>query len=147
MSSIEENKALGSRLLEVWNARDFEAAEALFAEDYVNHNPPPMPGIGGDRAGQLKAMRYLAEAFPDARAEQNNVIAEGDTIVLHDTIRGTHQGEFIGIEPTGREVRIEFIHIFRIADGRIAERWGLIDAMSLMGQLGALPEPAPATTA
>ena len=144
--STEDNKALAERLIEAWNARDFETAETLFAPDYVNNNPPPMPGIGGDRAGQVAAMKYLADAFPNARAETNNVIAEGDMVVLHDTIRGAHEGEFLGTPPTGRDVTFEFIHIFRVADGKIVERWGLIDAMSLLGQLGALPEQAPATT-
>jgi steroid delta-isomerase-like uncharacterized protein len=141
LMSVQENKAVIERLLDAWNSADFDAMEDAFAPEYVNHNPPPMPGFGGDRDGQLKAMRYFRQAFPDARAELVNLLAEDDKVVVHDRIRGTHQGEFIGVPPTGREATAEFIHIFRVADGRIVERWGILDAMGLMRQLGAVPTP------
>ena len=137
--SAEESKAVAHRLLELWNDGDFDAIEHLVAPDFVNHNPPPIPGVGPDRNGMLSAMRYLREVLPDGRAESVNVVAEGDKVVLHDVIRGTHEGEFLGVPPTGRQVSFEFIHIFRIADGLIAERWGIADAMGLMHQLGAMP--------
>jgi steroid delta-isomerase-like uncharacterized protein len=142
--STEQNKAVVERLLEAFNRDDAEALKDTFALEYVNHNPPPM-GFGGDREGQVKVMRYFRQAFPDARAEVVNLIAEGDMVAVHDRVYGTHKGEFMGAAATGREVTVEFIHIFRVVDGRIVERWGLIDAMALMQQLGALPAPETAT--
>ena len=142
--STEDNKAIAKQLLDAWNQNDFATIEDLFASDYVNHNPPPMPGARGDREGQIQIMRYFREAFPDGGAETLNLVAEGDKVVLHDKVSGTQQGEFMGVPATGREVTIDFIHIFRIANGKIAERWGLVDAMSLMTQLGAIPAPQPA---
>ena len=142
--STQDNKAIAERLLDAWNRSDWSTVEDLFAPDYVNHNPPPVPGISGDRDGQMQVMQYFRQAFPDGRAETLNLLAEGDKVVVHDRIRGTHQAEFMGVPATGREVTIDFIHIFRIAGGRIAERWGLVDAMGLMQQLGAVPAQQPA---
>ena len=144
--SSDDNKAAAKRLLACWNTSDFETVEGMVAPDFVNHNPPPIPGIGADRDGMLAAMRYLRQAFPAGRAEAINVIAEDDKVVLHDVIRGTHEGEFGEVPPTGRDVEFEFVHIFRFRDGRIVERWGVVDLLGLMRQLGAVPsqEPAPA---
>ena len=143
--SMRSNKDVVERFLDAWNRSDFDTIEReLLAPDYVNHNPPPVPGIGPDRAGMLKAMRYLRSAFPEGRAETLQLVAEGDRVVLHDVVRGRHDGEFMGVAPTGKQASFEFIHIFRLADGRIAERWGVVDAMGLMAQLGALPAPQPA---
>lgn len=144
--SVSENKAVAERLLDAFNARDFDRAREIFADDYVNHNPPPFPGADAGREGNVLAMKIFTEAFPNARAETVNLIAEGDLVVLHDIVRGTHEGDFMGVPATRKDSRTDFIHIFRIADGRIAERWGLIDAMGLMQQLGAIPAPAAAGT-
>ena len=143
--SAQDNKAVAERLLEAWNNSDYDAIEKMVASDFVNHNPPPIPGAGADRDGMLTAMRYLRQALPNGRAETVNIVAEDDKIVLHDVIRGTHEGDFLGVSPTGRQVSFEFIHIFRLADGRIVERWGIADAMGLMQQLGAVPAPETAT--
>ncbi len=140
--SAQDNKAVVERLLNAWNDSDFQVIEEeLVASDFVNHNPPPVPGIGHDRDGMLAAMRYMRQAFPDGRAASVNLVAEDDKVVVQDVVRGTHQGEFMGVSATGRQVSFEFIHIFRLAEGRIVERWGLVDAMGLMMQLGAIPTP------
>src|SRR5918992_4913778 len=131
-----ENKAVVERLFRAFDERDFEAAKELFAPDFVNHNPPPFPGFSEDRDSIVRAIRGFAEGFSDSRVEVGRLVAEGDLVVAHDFLRGTHDGEFMGIPATGKEASAEFIHIFRIADGKIAERWGLLDAMSLMQQLG-----------
>lgn len=138
----QDNKAVVERLLSAWNDSDFQVIEEeLVASDFVNHNPPPVPGIGHDRDGMLAAMRYMRQAFPDGRAASVNLVAEDDKVVVQDVVRGTHQGEFMGVSATGRQVSFEFIHIFRLAEGRIVERWGLVDAMGLMMQLGAIRAP------
>jgi predicted ester cyclase len=139
--AAQDNKAVGERLMDAWNRSDFAEVEQIVSPDFVNYNPPPIPGAGADRDGLLTAMRYLRQALPDGRGEIVNLLAEGDKIVVHDIIRGTHEGDFMGVSPTGRRVSFEFIHIFRLADGRIVERWGLADAMGLMQQMGAIPTP------
>ena len=80
-------------------------------------------------------MRYLRSAFPDVRAELVSIVEDGDRVGVHDQLVGTHRGEYRGVAPTGREVRVDFIHVFRVADGRIVERWGVADTAELMRQL------------
>jgi steroid delta-isomerase-like uncharacterized protein len=135
-----ENKAVVEQLLEAFNASDWDKVESIVADDFTNHNPPPFPGIGADRAGMLAAMQGTRQGFPDARAEVLHAVADGDLVVLHDVVRGTHDGDWFGAIPaTGKQAAIEFIHIFRIADGKIAERWGLVDVAGAMQQLGVAP--------
>jgi steroid delta-isomerase-like uncharacterized protein len=139
--SEQENKAVVEGMLEAWNRSDFDAIEGMLSSDFVNNNPPPLPGLGRDRSGMLSTMRYLRQGFPDAQAEILNMVAEDDKVVVHDRVSGTHEAEFFGVPATGRQATWEFIHIFRVEDGRIAERWGVVDVMGLMQQLGVVPAP------
>lgn len=135
--SADDNKHVVESLLTAFSEGDADTAERVLAPDFVNHDPPRLPGVGTDRAGVLAAMRYLHDAFADARAELVSVLAEGDKVAVHDRLRGTHRGEFLGISPTGREIDVDFIHIFRLAEGQIVERWGVADTSALLRQLGA----------
>jgi predicted ester cyclase len=133
--SVDANKPVVKAVLDGFNGRNWDEVKELYSPDYVNHNAPP--GLGGDRDGQLAAMAGLVASFPDAQVEATHVIAEGDHVMVRDVLRGTHEGDFGGIAPTGTAVEIEFIHIYRIVDGTIRERWGLLDAAGVMAQLGA----------
>jgi len=135
--SPDENKHLVETLLTAFSEFDAETAGRVLALDFVNHDPPQLPGVGTDRAGVLAAMRYLHSAFDGARAEPVSILAAGDKVAVHDRLRGTHRGEFLGIEATGRDIDVDFIHIFRVADGHIVERWGVADTTALLQQLGA----------
>jgi predicted ester cyclase len=81
----------------------------------------------------------LYRAFPDLHITVEDVIAEGDKLVERDTVTGTHQGEFMGLPPTGKTVSYSEIFIMRFVNGRIAEIWGVADALSQMKQLGMIP--------
>ena len=84
----------------------------------------------------------LRSGFPDFQATMEDLLAEGDKVALRFTFRGTHQGEFLGIAPTGKQVTMVGIDIFRIADGRIVELWGQEeDVLGMMQQIGAIPSP------
>jgi predicted ester cyclase len=95
-----------------------------------------------DREGIRQTIRMLREAFPDIHIRNEELIAEGDKVVSRQTSRGTHEGEFMGIRPTGKEVTWTGILMFRIADGKIVDQWLEQDVMGLMQQLGVAPEPA-----
>jgi len=82
----------------------------------------------------------LFEAFPDFEASIENVIAEDDKVVVHMLWRGTQAGEFMGIPPSNKPMTISVIDIFRVADGKAVEHWGVTDMMGLMQQIGAGPE-------
>ena len=132
----DSNKDVVRRLLEGFNDRDWAAVRELFSDDYVNHNPPA--GVTPDRAGQLDAMQGLLGSFSDMKAEATHVVSEGDTVVVRDIVRGTHDGEFAGAAATGNAVEATFIHVYRIENEKIAERWGLADVLLLMEQTGAI---------
>jgi predicted ester cyclase len=117
---------------------DREAAEALFAPDFVSHNLPPglPPGVEGVRIW----FETLLAAFPDLSVEVDELIAAGDRVAVATTLRGTHTGELMGIAPTGRQVAVTGIDMIRIAEGRIAEHRGLTDTVGLLRQISAQPE-------
>jgi predicted ester cyclase len=135
------NKATFRRFHDISNSRDLERVatviDELVAPDAVIHTPLPIEATGPQL---LKAvLGQLRRAFPDLHISVEDVIEEGDKIVARNRVTGTHQGEYMGIAPTGTRVTYDEIFILRFADGRIAETWGVVDVMSQMKQLGAIP--------
>jgi steroid delta-isomerase-like uncharacterized protein len=136
--SVERNKALVRRLMEEDISHGDEAvADAIIHPDFVDHtNPPGMQhGIEGHKA----VVRLFRSVFPDLEWRIDDLIAEGDKVVARTTMRGTQQGAFFGLPPTGKAVEMTGVHVMRIADRRIAEHWGSNDDLGLMRQLGVLP--------
>lgn len=114
---------------------DLVAADALVAEDLVDHNP--LPGQRQGRAGLRAAVRTLHAAFPDLQYVQADLIAEGDRVVERYAIAGTHLGPFLDLQPTKRTFAATGINLYRIADDRVVERWGQFDLLGALRQLGA----------
>ena len=137
----EANKARFQRWFEdVVTPNDSSKVEELLAPDYRAHFPGAPEAI--DRDGHRGMVELFAAAFPDWEEQIQDVIAEGDRVVLRVTAGGTHESEFQGIAPTGKQVTITGMGIARIEDGQIAESWWEFDAIGLMQQLGAIPAPA-----
>ena len=136
--SLEENKAQFRRFIEeVENQRNVDVVDEFFAADYVDHNPPPFgePGIEGFK----QALGMFFSAFPDLHVAVEDLIAEGDKVMSRMTTRGTHQGELMGIAPTGKQIAIAEIHIVRYSGGKVVEHWGMEDNLGMMQQLGVIP--------
>jgi serine phosphatase RsbU (regulator of sigma subunit) len=130
----EQNKASFRRYLEeAWNQSNLEIVDEVF-DRYVSHQPD---GSVLER-GPEDVKRFVGEfrsAFPDLRISPDDQIAEGDKVVSHGTIRGTHQGEFRGMAPTGEETEIKGMAIFRFSsEGKVVESWDSYDQLSLMRQ-------------
>jgi serine phosphatase RsbU (regulator of sigma subunit) len=130
----EENKASFRRYLEeAWNQSNLEVVDEIF-DRYISHQPD---GSVLER-GPEDVKRFVGEfrsAFPDLRMSSEEQIAEGDRVVSHGTIRGTHQGEFRGMAPTGEEMAIEGMAVFRFSsEGKVVESWDSYDQLSLMRQ-------------
>ena len=81
-------------------------------------------------------------AFPDLHTTIEQVVGEGDIVVVRGTDRGTHRGDFMGIAPTGRNVTVPWICIYRVTDGKITEQWISSDGLGMLQQLGVLPRPS-----
>ncbi len=142
--AIEENKALLRRWVEFWNTGDAEGVGALVAPGYVRHDPNG-PEVRGPEGERRPVATYLA-AFPDLHFTIEDLVAEGDTVVARFTVRGTHRGELLGIAPTGTRVALAAMELYRLADGKVAEQWVMMDALGLLQQLGAVPAPGQGAT-
>jgi len=127
--SAQENKDLVRReQQELWNhTGDLDAAEELFAADQAE-------------AAKQEAADFR-RGFPDVVSTIEDIIAEGDKVVAHWRSRATHQGDYMGIAPTGNEVEFTGISFYRIEEGKIAQSWNIEDRLGLMRQIGAFPEP------
>jgi steroid delta-isomerase-like uncharacterized protein len=135
---VQENKDIARRYYEeVLNGGDVDALDELVVLDYDEHDP--LPGQGTGRQGIKDRVRMLRGAF-DPRFTIQDLVAEGDKVVVRWTNTGTHVGEFMGIAATGRPYAIAGIDIHRIQDGRLAEHWHVVDLYSQMQQLGLLPQ-------
>ncbi len=136
----EDNKALNRRFVEeIINQGNIEAIDELIDPGVVDHAAPP--GFPTGREGAKQFVAIVRSAFPDLHHTIEDLIAEGDKVVMRSTWSGTHQGEFMGIPATGRRVTVSGIDISRCADGRMVEHWEQFDALGLMQQLGAVPPP------
>lgn len=135
--SLDANRALVERYIdEVWHAG--QPAIAFFAPGYRRYLAPEVPPLSG--AEQQERIRGFRTAFPDLRFTIETLVAEGDLVVFHCTLRGTHEGTFAGYPATGRRMTIGLIDIVRIHAGRFVEHWGGPDLFGLYRQL-ALPLP------
>lgn len=117
---------------------DLDAVDRCLDPTFVDNDPPDPRGPGG-RAGLRAAAALFRAALPDWRSDVDRLIAEGDIVVEHFHATGTHTGELFGVPPTGRTLVLAGINIFRIADGRIVERWGCLDMAGLQQQLALGP--------
>jgi steroid delta-isomerase-like uncharacterized protein len=143
-TSAEENKALARRWFEdLFNAGNLEVADEITAPDHVNHDPT-LPDIPTGPEGQKQVVNLYRGAFTNAHISVEEQLAEGDRVVTRWTSSGTHQGEFMGVAPSGNQVRITGITINRVSGGKIEESWTNYDALGMMQQIGAIPEPGEA---
>jgi predicted ester cyclase len=134
----EQNRAMVRRTFEeIWNRGNESIFEERFARDYIGHSFTDVHGPEGGR--QFAAM--LHHAFPDFHYTVEDEIAEGDRVAQRWTARGTHDGEFQGIPPTGEQVTMTGISIYRVANDKLVEGWTNVDMLGLLHQIGAAPVP------
>lgn len=138
--STEDNKTVVHQFLEeLFNKRNLAIVDALCAVNVVSHGPGPE--VSGTEGIKRSAGMYLA-AFPDLHFTFEDFIAEGDKVVVRETMSGTQQGELMGIPPTGKQFSATGIEIYRFEGGKIVEHWLESDMLGLLQQLGAIPSPA-----
>ncbi len=142
-TTVEENAEIGRRWTEeALDQHDLAVLDEFVAADTVHHAGLFVDEIGRDA---LKAdLQALLDGFPDSRWTADVIVAEDDAVAVRWTGRGTHDGEFLGIAPTGNPVVFTGTNVYRIACGMIVEGWSEPDALGLLRQLGVLPDlPAP----
>lgn len=135
MTDTDTNKKIVTSFIDrLFSQGDLTAVDDYLSEDFVNHDPPF--GVSADREGMRAAARMCRDGFPDWHSEVHLLIAEGDLIAEVFTARGTHRGQMMGVAPAGHAVSLRGINVFRVRDGRITERWGRLDDLGLLQQLG-----------
>jgi steroid delta-isomerase-like uncharacterized protein len=135
--SAEGNKAVVLRYVEeVWNGHDLDAIDGLVSPEYINHAATTAEY---QRGGARLAVEWLLSVFPDHRFDVDDVAADGQTVALRGTMTGMHEGELMGIAPTGKRVAAQQSHWFRVEDGKIAEHWAVRNDLEMMRQLGVMP--------
>ena len=137
----EENKEKARRFLEeAFNEGNFDVVDEIVASEYVLHDPASPEEIRGPE-GIKGFVQMYRSAFPDTHIMVEDQIAEGDDVVTRWTGRGTHQGELLGVPPSGNRVEVSGITLDRISGGKFAESWTSYDALGMMQQIGAAPSP------
>jgi steroid delta-isomerase-like uncharacterized protein len=139
--SAEENRALIRRFVEeAFNRGNLEVVDEIYAPDHAGHTagvPEQTPGPEGVKG----FVGLYRSAFPDLHTTVEDMLTEGDKVTYRWTAVGTHQGDLLGIEPSGNRVELTGITIERIEGGRIAETWNNFDQLGMLRQIGAIPAP------
>jgi steroid delta-isomerase-like uncharacterized protein len=143
MSTQQEtaNKTTFRRFHDATNSGDAEfiskTIDEIVEPKVLIRTPLPVEATGAQALKEVFAR--LHRAFPDLHVTVEDLIAEGDKVAGRNSVAGTHQGEYMGLPPTGKSVTYNEIFVFRFAGGRIAETWGVVDVFSQMKQLGVIP--------
>jgi steroid delta-isomerase-like uncharacterized protein len=137
----EQNKTIVRNFVsDVWNKGNFAAVTGYFAADFADHSPV-MPNQPQGAAGARQVFESFKAAFPDLNFTIEEMLAEGDKVVWRWRSTGTNSGSMMGMPPTGKSATVTGIEIYRITGGKIAERWGNLDQLGMLQQLGVIPTP------
>jgi len=140
MSTIEQNKdTVTAFITALFSHGDLGAVDDYLALDFVNHDPPL--GVPAGREGMRAVAAMFRAAFPDWHSDMEFLVGEGDLVVEVFTARGTQQGEIFGAPASGRGAHLPGINVWRVRQGRIVERWGRVDELGLLRQLGLVNLP------
>ena len=138
----EENKVLARRFLEeAFNEGNLDVVDEIVTSDYVLHDPASPEGEIRGPEGIKGFVQMYRSAYPDTDITVEDQIAEGDDVVTRWTARGTHQGELLGVAPSGNRVEVTGITIDRFSGAKAVESWTNYDALGMMQQIGAIPKP------
>jgi len=137
---FEQNKAIFRAIPEkLVNTGNLDTADQYFAQDFVDHTTPA--GLPNGLAGFKAYVTMLRGAFPDLHLTVEDVVAEGETVVVRATARGSMKGDFLGRKATGKTATWTEIHIGRLAAGKVVEHWATIDQLGMLQQLGLVATP------
>lgn len=140
MPRLEEHKALVRRFYAELDEGNLDVIDELVAEDFLDHDPPPFPGLAPGRAGLRQAAEMFWAATPGRHIIEDQ-IAEGDKVVTRLRGVGKHEGELAGIPASGNDLDVKAVSVYRIENGRIREHWSAVDTATNLQQLGVIELP------
>jgi len=133
----DSNRDLVNRMIEeIQNNKRLELCDELFAENFINHTPPP--NIPNDRDGIRRLFAMTHTAFPDGRIVVADQISDANKVWTRKTFSGTHTGAFGTIPPTGKLITYEVMDILEIENGKMTQHWSVVDRLNLFQQLGVM---------
>ena len=132
---MSTHRALAERFAQTLTDHDLDAFAELLDDQYVNHNRYAAPG----KDGSVATFAAFLAAFEDFRVEVNDIIDAGETLVGRYTYRGRHIGTFIGVPPSGAQIEMHSIDIWRVRAGRLQEHWDELNSLEFFQQIGAIP--------
>jgi len=136
----DENKAVVRRFWEAFNSHNLDGWDEICSANFINHDPG-LPTPHADLPTLKPMIGMLQTAFPDIKASEEDLISEGDRVVVRRIFRATHKSDFMGVAPSGKEVEFTGIFVSRLSGGKIEEHWAVFDALGLLQQIGAVPIP------
>ncbi len=141
-ATVEQNEAIVRQVLKLIDERNLDEAFELYALDYIYHGP------GGElrgRDGIRGLWGIFLTGFPDLHSTVEDMVSQGDKVVLRWRVEGTHTGEFMGVAPSNKKITLGITEIFRVENGQLVEAWDQFDQLSMMQQIGAIPMPETAS--
>jgi predicted ester cyclase len=121
---------------EFWRTGDERLFDEVLASDYVQH----WPGFPSDRQGYLERLEAFRRAFPDLKKTTEDMLVDGDKVMDRVSVRATHTGELLSFSPSGKTIEMTEMHVARVSNGQIVERWGEWDLLGLLRQIGAVSQ-------
>jgi steroid delta-isomerase-like uncharacterized protein len=138
-----DHAATARRAYDLINAGAIDEFGALLADDFIEHEETP--GLAPNKDGVIAFFKMQQTAFPDLLMHVEDVIADGEKVAIRVRYTGTQLGEFMGMPATDKAVDVQLIDIFGFGDdGLVHEHWGVLDALAMMQQVGAIPADPPA---
>jgi steroid delta-isomerase-like uncharacterized protein len=137
-STGNKNKIAMDFTEEIWDKGNFKIADEILSANFIDHDPVngQLPG----KSGYQQMVRDFRNAFPDLRVKNEDVIVEGNKVVVRWTAQGKHSGQLMNIPSTNKLVKLKGIDILLVENNKIIERWGEFDALGMLSQLGVLPQ-------
>jgi steroid delta-isomerase-like uncharacterized protein len=138
--SAEQNKTVIKKLFEQgMNERKFEMLKDIIGPDFINHG---IPNANRGPEGFKEVLGQFLTGYPDMKINLENIIADGDMVATRGYWTGTNNGSFMGIPATGKKVKVDFIDVWKMLEGKCQENWVQMDMMGLMQQIGMAPATA-----
>ena len=136
--TVAENKQIVRELYEaLFQKHALELVDRFIHDDYIQHNPDLPQG----KSGFIEFHKVFWAAIPDFFVTINQIVGEGDLVYVYNTITGTHTGPgFLGLPPTGNEIKYDVVDMFRLRDGKLVEHWDVADTKALFSQVGAVKD-------
>ena len=134
--TLDESKKLLADMYDALNAQDLEPQHKYWHDDMVWHRPPGFGDIHGIENFKYKVLKPFYEAFPDYHVKNDIVVAEGQWISATGFLTGTHSGTYLGVEPTGKSIKMQFSDFWTIKDGKFLDNYVMVDNHGVFEQMG-----------